>query len=239
MRRSRRGFTLIELLVVIAILVLLMTLLMPAILRARQFILKVMTRGLVTRVANACEQYATVFESRYPGIISNPPTDAGVTSPARLSGSQNLRLSLLGCSRDDTTLSPEYQGPVTQGLIDDYDDIDEPLPRDVFFTASKGEQVKWPHDDADYDDDIEVIVDNRLSPARPILYFRALPQYVTEDDELFQLDDNEVYYDSNEEDGWTDFLTGSRRKIGAKFLVISAGSDRKYFTDDDITNIGR
>jgi len=230
MNRPRRAFTLIELLVVISILTLLLTLLMPAVLKARQVMNRLAVKAQVSSIGKACDTYYTYFNA-YPGAIADPPDPPAGGSPPKVSGSQNLRLSLLGCSKSGNDLTREYQGPAKD--MKDYTNS----RRYKIYTHRKSELVAWDHG-GDYRDNIEIYVDYRLSPPRPILYFRALPQYVNVD--LYEFDDNQVYCTKTGENStaFDDYFTERKRASTPGYLLLSAGPDRTFFNQDDIDNVG-
>ncbi len=93
-------------------------------------------------------------------------------------------------------------------------------------------------DFAGYDNSIEVYTDYRFSPPRPILYFRALPRYVSTG--LYESDDNEVYYakSGENETAFNTHLSGARKRSTTGYFILSAGPDRTFFTGDDIDNVG-
>ncbi len=197
----------------------------------------VLVTGRVNALANACEAYHTDFDA-YPTILDDPPNIPG--SARRLSGCQNLRLALLGCARQGQTYLPRTDGPA-----DDIDHYEISRTREPFFTYKPGELVS--HDqvfrrdrsqDAAYGT-IDVFVDH-YDPPRPILYYRALPRYINP--KLYEFDDNAVYCDpakgETEARFWS-VVGDTERKVQPGFILISAGPDRIYFTDDDITNLSR
>jgi len=237
MNRRQGGFTLIELLVVITILVMLMTLLLPAVLRARLLVLGILTQGQVTSLANACNAYYTIFEG-YPGVFANPPATGG---SSKVSGAQNLRLSLLGCSRNGQTYNRQYRGPAND--MDTYGaslthkhEIYDPRPEELLMHTSVLDRDS--SQDGSYVT-AEVFVDFRLTPAKALLYYRALPRQV--DDHYFQFNDNSVYCvksgETTDASGWIDTFTGSAIRSHGGFIIVSAGVDRQYFTSDDYANV--
>ncbi len=230
MAGRKRGFTLIELLVVITILVMLMTLLLPAVLKARLVVMGVLTQGRVSALANACEAYHTDYDS-YPTIIDDPPGTS-----QKLTGSQNLRLALLGCARVAGRYEERFNGPA-----DDIDNYGTSRQREPFFTAKQGELR--PHDQVlpkpsggTAYGSIQVVVDQYFSPERPLLYYRAQPRYVNP--QIYEFDDNSVYCDptSETESKWKSMLGDTEKKGQAGFFIVNAGADRIFFTSDDITN---
>ncbi len=236
--RRRHGFTLIELLVVISIMILLITILMPAVLKARITVMVVMVRGQVSAMSSSCDAYYTYYKA-YPGVIADPPDHSG--SPGDISGAQNLRLSLLGAKISGSTITEQYQGPAKDAKS--YDSGSRIY--EAFYTPSDNElkshgslSSSFKASGGDYDDSIEIFVDHRLSPPLPLLYFRQRPTYGGNDP--FEADDNEAYYTSTTLSGGSAPSDSALSAMAAEtkgFYIVSAGPDRTYFTSDDITNM--
>jgi type II secretory pathway pseudopilin PulG len=88
--RQPRAFTIIELIVVVGIIVLLLSILIPAVGAARSSSRKTATSTQMRNIALACESYYQIFRA-YPGAIST--RDYGTTT-ANFSESQSLVVSL-------------------------------------------------------------------------------------------------------------------------------------------------
>lgn len=95
-RNRSAGFTLVELMVVIGILVVLMSILIPAIAGVRKRGYEVRTRALMQKIASACQVYMTDWHSA-PGIVPESELyKPGNSINLPLTSTENLTLSLLG-----------------------------------------------------------------------------------------------------------------------------------------------
>ena len=96
-RQRRAGFTLVELLVVLFVIIILMSILIPAIAGIRKRGYEVRTRSMVQKIASACQVYMTEWHSA-PGILPEAQLYGGQGGPAgvRVTSTENLTLSLLG-----------------------------------------------------------------------------------------------------------------------------------------------
>ena len=259
------AFTLIELLVVISILVLLMGLLLPAVIKAKQIFTGVQAREQVMSLAKACNSYASTFDGALPAVLPNPPGNASGT-PAQVSGAQAMVLALMGYSAVGGGICREPNGPLASAADPDSRRMQS------WYAARRGEML--PHNsnlfqrnsglDSGYAGNIEVFVDFMWEPARPVLYFQARPgpYYDWSHQNLpckYSLADNGVYYTAAERSSlynssqgkWSDPTFSSStspttdpRSIGVTgladgFVIISAGPDRQFFTDDDIRSYMR
>ena len=235
----RRAFTLVELLIVISVMGMLMVVLLPAVLRVQAVVRGIIVRGQITSLANACNQYFTTFNGQYPGVLPDPP-DAG--GGRKLSGCQSLRLSLMGCSRTGGVYVGEYRGPAD--FIDRYGQPGVPK-HPALYNPRPAELVRHRNvfsvgDDSAYDGDIEVFVDYRLRPARPLLYFRQRAGHAVGGP--FELDDNSIYL-TGADGGGREFdarYNARGPKDSPGFLILSAGPDRAYRDGggDDKDNLG-
>jgi prepilin-type N-terminal cleavage/methylation domain-containing protein len=243
-RNRKQGFTLIELLVVITILMMLMTLLLPAIFKARTWVTGMMVKGRITGLRNSCDSYFQIFNA-YPGVVSELTNTRG--TPSKLTGTQNLVLSLFGCSRNNNVYAFEVRGPAA-----DIEQYTSPGVRkyEPFFNPKPGELVtqdiladvntKY----SGYDSSFRILVDYLLSPPRAILYYRQYPRYEQDkgsDGKLkpFKFADNQLYcLDDKAEDATAfDKALKAVEKSTPGFLLISAGPNRVYdFGPDDFSN---
>ncbi len=104
-QRPDKGFTLIELLVVIGIIVILMSILLPALNSARNRARIADTTAELKSISNACDAYQLQF-GVFPGIFNEATISSShATAGNSISGTQNLMISLLGA------LSPIANSP--------------------------------------------------------------------------------------------------------------------------------
>jgi prepilin-type N-terminal cleavage/methylation domain-containing protein len=235
-RGGQRGFTLVELLVVISILILLLSLLMPAILKARQTVLVVLVRGQIKKISDGASTYKTIFNFA-PGVVTDPPSPAPYSSPSKISGAQNLRASLTGSENNSNALEREYRGPAVDNSK--YGDSDVQL-HDVYSFTKKElmDHSAVPNaGTSGYSGAWEVYADYRLKPPQAILYYRKHRFYEVGSE--YQEEDNSVYYTSETKgtNDFSNFWSSKRRKAAPGFILVSAGADRIYFTSDDLTNV--
>ena len=93
------GFTLIELLTVIAIVPTMISVLLPAIFKAKQDVEVKLCRQIVGRLATACKSYAKDYEDLPPAAVDAPD---GTT----LTECQNFRLAMGGWYNRPPRVSP-------------------------------------------------------------------------------------------------------------------------------------
>jgi len=94
--RPTGGFTLIELLVVVGILVILLSILLPAIAKVKQSGYIASTTAELKGISSACDGYQAVFGG-YPGVFAEADVASSHTASGNcLSGTQNLVISLMG-----------------------------------------------------------------------------------------------------------------------------------------------
>jgi prepilin-type N-terminal cleavage/methylation domain-containing protein len=233
-----RGFTLIELLVVIMIIVLLVTMAMPSFMAVRDIANEQTSRTQLRTLANGADSYKSEYRlypgQRYPDLLTGSDGD--------YTGSQYLAASIWDYSYAD----------IHNETFDD-DPNEGPSSR---FTSYKVEfLLDW--DRASPENRGRNTCSDMYGPEHermPFLYFPARQGIA--DVGQFKEDDNAAYLLSStfdhwerenaESDEWDDFLhdkrggwyEGSIRKPynNGKFLLIGAGSDREYGTEDDIRN---
>jgi prepilin-type N-terminal cleavage/methylation domain-containing protein len=261
----KAGFTLIELLVVISILVLLMGILMPAILKARDVVIATRAKAQVKAMVDACRAYAAVFNGSAPAVFGDLPDTGG--NPAKLSGCQSLKLALMGCSVSGSSVWSQDE------VATNFEDYSGSAHKAPFYTPNQHDNemrshgdpkiYKNPSHDGGYGN-FGVFTDYMYSPAKPVLYFRCKPAInAKRPNKYFQFDfaENAVYCNPDEQmfqDGDFDYYqffhvstdelarfitSGSRTTNGTNraaysmgFAIIAAGPDRMFFTADDIVS---
>lgn len=211
-RSSGLAFTLIELLVVISIIALLVGILLPSIGMAIKQASDARTSARIAELSGGCNMYRTE-NGFYPG--QQYADQLGSNSSGKFTGSQWLAKSLFS----DPDATPTYPHPKYAPLKADSDLID-PKHSGIGAISDRNKAA---------------------DKVMPILYYPArvgvsgLGQY--------QSADNADHVSGNTGPGsksFNDFIRDERfgstttpYNPGA-FLLIAAGRDRLYFTDDDI-----
>ncbi len=213
--KSAIGFTLIELLVVVTIIALLVGILVPSVSMTIREAANAKTSARVAELAGGCMMYHTQNEY-YPGQgYSGELAGSG----GNFTGSQWLAKSLFY----DSDATPKYPQP-QYALLKASEDLIDPKQSD-----SDGFNIGT--------------ISDRNTAERetmPILYYPArlgesgLGQYKEAD--------NTTHTSGRTGGTFSDFIkderfdgSGSTTPYSPKkFLIIAAGKDRKYFTDDDI-----
>ncbi len=234
--RRRRGFTLIELLVVIAIISLLVGILVPVVSMAVRRGEDARCRARVAELADGCMAY---FHETgyYPGqqypdrlATTNPPGPPQYTGSQWLSRTLFMDLSLAATNPDQVYPQDKY-APVRPA-----DDLIDPKHTEGFTFGST--QVTFAFG----------TLSDRMSRPMPILYYPARAGVSSgpnpTNQQQYKYFDNRLYMVTTPApptpDGeaqfrqfiW-DFHSGQVRNPGA-FLIIAAGLDRDYFTNDDV-----
>jgi prepilin-type N-terminal cleavage/methylation domain-containing protein/prepilin-type processing-associated H-X9-DG protein len=114
--RKKRGFTLIELLVVIAIIALLLSILMPALSKAKDLAMGAACKGNLKNYTFAISMYCDDYDGKFPQAercyfsqLTPYPVESSVTDP----------LHLRWCNGDvDLKSHPEYGGQMFEYLMD-------------------------------------------------------------------------------------------------------------------------
>jgi prepilin-type N-terminal cleavage/methylation domain-containing protein len=78
--------------------------------------------------------------------------------------------------------------------------------------------------------------DNFGNDPMPLLYYPSVPGTTPADDDHYTFSHNEAISDGFMGEFRGLITDGGRYYVQNKYLLIGAGIDRKYFTDDDITN---
>jgi prepilin-type N-terminal cleavage/methylation domain-containing protein len=210
-----RGFTLLEVLIVIAIISILVVIAVPSIFKARQQAYLAHSRARMS----ALEDGLTAFHA-FDGRNFFPGQDSrGLNALKSMTGSELLARAMWTPREEDYLDSdtPEgYPSGVYTGHSEEYDMEYEgatPLPSDQFG-----------------------------SDPMPILYYPARPGTVGRNaDAQYKYNDNKSITTDADQSDFYDFITfqDSQPYAPGEFLLIGAGMDRRYFTQDDLTNFER
>ena len=248
----RGGFTLIELLTVIAIIALMLTVMMSAIFQIMAWAKAVPNRVFISRLQIACRNYSKDYNGQAPAVADDP-TNTGLT-PASISGTQALRLVLVGYSVDNNQITAQSEGTadVTTALVGGTAQytpgVSTTLPpmtaanywgsiRKTYDLRVGAHEMLPPNqllwDNKGPEQTIDVFVDSNFSPVRPILYYRQ------HTNGSFSFSDNAVYCTQSGETaaGWTPYATAATN-AHENFFLIWCGPDRKFFTADDFASVG-
>lgn len=214
--RALGGFTLLEVLIVIAIISILVVIAVPSIYKARQQADLAQSRARMISLEDGLSAFHA-FDGRnyFPGQDSR--------GQAKLSGgmvASELLARAMWTPREEDYLDSDtpdgYPSGVYSGYSEDYEieyeGVDH-LPSDAFG-----------------------------SDPMPILYYPARPGTIGRDaDAQYKYKDNDDITPDAKQSDFYDFITFQNSKPYApgKFLLISAGVDRRYFTEDDLTNFER
>jgi prepilin-type N-terminal cleavage/methylation domain-containing protein len=226
-RKRTIGFTLVELLIVISIIGLLATILLPALSRAKVLAYDAKCRAWVRSLADACTAYKLATQY-YPG--QQYPNELKGNG-GNYTGTQVMAASLFGLTYADITRS-DLVDRIADGTITPTGRYEAYTPGDLGTFSNQSGSVS-----------------DRLSDARPVLYWPW--RLGTNDSTQCKFQDNAVYG----VDAFTAAsFTGSPdtppagfgpASIMAKlntsmpvgdqaFVLIAAGIDRVFGTDDDI-----
>jgi prepilin-type N-terminal cleavage/methylation domain-containing protein len=205
-RRTTRAFTLIELLVVIAIIMILAGILVPGLNKAIQMGHAAKARSGVRELSAGAHAYEEEY-GYFPG----------------------------------QKRYPRYEEKASFALGECLWGTSDPTPLNSFLPY-KDEKVM------DDSGDNRRVPSDRFPDKMPVLYFPSkLCSTGSSVADSFFVDDNKDYVDKyNDESGdansLSDYASEAKNDALGKiyhydtFLIIGAGLDRKYFTDDDITN---
>lgn len=253
-RNVTEGFTLIELMVTITIIMLLAGMLTPAIIAMRNVFNRHNCKAQLGNIRMAIWDYSV--EMRTGGVIppSNQHNDDRTTDPTRgcyQTGSESLAHFLLG--PDATGHQVEHLG-ISSVVLPFYGARVEEVRRS--YDPDIGDDwlgLGYPSLNSGYfgrvfvDTYSTTVVGDQAKATRPILYFAADPT-VAVGTNPYAIDDNREIIE-NDKGGfdWADDDYGDEfnekmmdTKLGdfaSGFVLLSAGKDRVYFTDDDIVDL--
>lgn len=267
-KNFRRGFSLIELIVVVGIILILVSILIPALGGARMSVQTADSKSQLASLSTACESYYQIFQA-YPGPVSEKSIAANT---GVISGNQNLLIGLGRKSADTDAkaggTTTEIKGSSTPAFDVFVDTKGTQSPTDFSRNGTNG--VPYPaysFSTKDYHpttklNDLPVLVD-RYKESMPLLYYR---KYVGRTDmtaggtsAAYEQNANKVFYGSEAtpvtsgigssfaQEAITDakFKTMLGNKMDSTnympkggYVLVSAGADHLYGTSDDIIVAG-
>ena len=223
--KRRGGFTLVELLVVIGIIVVLIGIMLPAISKIRLAAKATATDGQIKKIMSAIENYRQAHQS-FPG----PQGLTNVTT-----GTENLVLGLIGANGKGPVVRQGHQQRIA----------------DPYIQPATGELSKGKFQDEQgrtcSDTNIPEFVDQFNDPL-PILYLRARIGIggIYGSGQHYDPAEVAAYVNSDIGGGGHSFSADYFKDLNSNgprskdtYILISAGADRKYGTEDDICSFGR
>lgn len=231
---KQRGFTLVELLVVVAILGLLISILLPTFNRARLQARNAASQARLAGLSSACERFQ-MDNQRWPGQSF---LAAGKIQDGTYTGTQAMAIDIFG-------LDPSNNWRVNPDATT-YDSVGEKV---VEYTDAGGATREGTVVDDFNDTKINRSANTNLG--MPYLYYLARRNaggtnvYVQADNDeyLLSVGSNSKYGTYNTSNSLDDAVEDTRLNSAGyqayrpdSFVLIGAGIDREYFTDDDNTN---
>ncbi len=172
--RRPGGFTLVELLVVIGILVILLSVLFPAAIAARNEAKRVAAKTQLNNLSSACEAYHSQM-SAYPGYLADGVWESSANEK-RLSGNENLVLSLMGQVGSGSVQLPKWKSGDPNKYVEPERVGAGPLSESgklyaPFYSPQEGELLSIDSGSFSGDNKIPELLDR--STGVPLLYYRA------------------------------------------------------------------
>ena len=191
-RSALRAFTLIELLVTVGIIAVLIGILIPVVGKVRISAYETSSRAFLQQIDSACQAYYADHRA-YPGVFSNAEVEAAtqtninailgatgttpiIVAPARMTGSENLTLSLVGGLKFDAAAdayrfdaSTLGQGPASFNKL-------RPGRGKPYMEVTNLSKGKAEPDRTDADAPGDTVIPefmDRFPEAMPVLYMRA------------------------------------------------------------------
>lgn len=213
---AERGFTLLEVLIVIAIISILVVIAVPSIYKARQQADLARSRARMISLEDGLSAFHA-FDGRnyFPGQDRR--------------GQDALRNGMTGSE----LLARAMWTPREEDYLDS--DTPDGYPSGVYSGHSTDYEME-------YEGVAPLPSDEFGSDPMPILYYPARPGTIGKNaDVQYEYNHNETITPDAKRSDFYDFITfqDSRPYAPGKFLLISAGIDRRYFTQDDLTNFER